>query len=203
MPKHQDGDETHVNNTLFSCGSLAPKLKRGGGCMDHGFTRDKEDWELSDGSVFMLREMSKDEKLHEFVVSHLQNLISLSMVDHFKHSTSLKENLFKSLIQIMKNLGKKKFRAHVDDMLDPAFRNSKRLENMNMAIAAQDFILAMDDTYGQSIFKAIVESFDDRYLQDLDQYKKSAAQNKQQDFVYPAAKNAPVGFEMTKAPWAK
>ena len=79
------------------------------------------------------------------------------------------------MIQIMKSLGKKKFRAHVDDFLDPAFRTSKRLENMNMAIAAQDFILAMDETYGPSIFKAIVESYDDKYLSDLDQYKKSAA----------------------------
>ena len=63
----------------------------------------------------------------------------------------------------------------------------------------------MDETYGQSIFKAIVESFDDKYLSDLDQYKKSASQNKNQDFVYPAAmKNQiPAGFEITKAPWAK
>lgn len=32
-------DQEHQNNTMFSCGSLAPKLKRGGGCMDHGFQR--------------------------------------------------------------------------------------------------------------------------------------------------------------------
>jgi hypothetical protein len=116
--------------------------------MDHGFSRAKEDWELSDGSIFMLREMSKDEKLHQFVIENLQNLISLSSVDHFKHSSTLRENLFKQVIQIMKNLGKKKFRAYVDEFLDPAFRTSKKLEHMNMALAAQDFILAMDETYG-------------------------------------------------------
>lgn len=37
-----DGDDGHSNNQLYSCGSLAPKLKRGGGCMDHGFQRAKE-----------------------------------------------------------------------------------------------------------------------------------------------------------------
>lgn len=29
----------HTDKTMFSCGSLAPKLQRGGGCMDHGFAR--------------------------------------------------------------------------------------------------------------------------------------------------------------------
>jgi hypothetical protein len=41
-------------------------------------------------------------------------------------------------------------------------------------------------------------------LSDLEQYKKSAAQNKNQDFLYPVAKNPmAAGFELTKAPWAK
>lgn len=31
--------EQHTDQTMFSCGSLAPKLARGGGCMDHGFSR--------------------------------------------------------------------------------------------------------------------------------------------------------------------
>jgi hypothetical protein len=43
---------------MFSCGSLGPKLRRGGGCMDHGFTRDKEPWEASDGALYMLREVA-------------------------------------------------------------------------------------------------------------------------------------------------
>lgn len=30
-------DPKHTDQAMFSCGSLAPKLK--GGCMDHGFSR--------------------------------------------------------------------------------------------------------------------------------------------------------------------
>lgn len=41
----------HTNQTMYSCGSLAPKLRRGGGCMDHGFTREKRAWEEADGGV--------------------------------------------------------------------------------------------------------------------------------------------------------
>jgi hypothetical protein len=65
-------DFEHTNQTQFSCGSLAPKLKRGGGCMDHGFARDAEPWEYSDGSIYLLREMSLcGEKAKEFVLENL------------------------------------------------------------------------------------------------------------------------------------
>ena len=32
---------SHTDQTMFSCGSLAPKLQRGGGCVDHGFSQAK------------------------------------------------------------------------------------------------------------------------------------------------------------------
>jgi hypothetical protein len=34
---------------MYSCGSLAPKMGRGGGCMDHKFRKPPEPWELTDG----------------------------------------------------------------------------------------------------------------------------------------------------------
>jgi hypothetical protein len=34
---------------MYSCGSLAPKMGRGGGCMDHKFRKPSEPWELADG----------------------------------------------------------------------------------------------------------------------------------------------------------
>ena len=34
---------------MYSCGSLAPKMGRGGGCMDHKFKKPSEPWELADG----------------------------------------------------------------------------------------------------------------------------------------------------------
>ena len=78
--------------------------------MDHGFQRQKELWEMSDGAIFLIREISQFEDMHDFVVSNLENLCNLGYVDHFKHAHSLKENLFKSLIKILNNIGKKKFR---------------------------------------------------------------------------------------------
>ena len=111
--------------------------------------------------------------MHDFVISYLEKLADLAYISHFKHSSVLRENLFKSLKTILKNLGKKKFRGHVDTFLDPAFRNAKKKEEQNMAIAAQEFILDMEKTYGQNIFKAIVESHDDRYVNDLNEYREA------------------------------
>lgn len=164
----------HSNNTLFSCGSLAPKLKRGGGCMDHGFTKPREPWEMSDGSIFLLRECSAVESMHDLVVKNLEDLSNLAYIDTFKHSATLRENLFKSLATILTQVGKKKFRASVELFLDPAFRVA-RMEDpqqANLTYAAQDFIVECDKTYGENIFKAIVEGHDDRYVSELRKIKE-------------------------------
>lgn len=126
----------------------------------------------------------------------------------------------------MENLGKKKFRAFLELFLDPAFRTAKVLEHQGMALAAQDFILFLEKTYGSGIFKAIVEGHDDRLVADLQKYKDAAARlPMNQDFQYnPSAANRPAAnfstgmgsgqgplannsvpddILLTKAPWAK
>jgi len=66
--------------------------------------------------------------------------------------------------------------------------------------------LALERTYGENIFKAIVEAHDDRYLAELKKYKEHGAAAQHQDFVYPVrnpAAGVPAELVMTKAPWAK
>lgn len=48
----------HTNQVMYSCGSLAPKLRRGGGCMDHGFSRPKQAWEEADGGAKLWRRVA-------------------------------------------------------------------------------------------------------------------------------------------------
>ena len=174
--------------------------------MDHGFTRAKESWEMTDGAIFLLREASAFEDMHDFVVSSLEKLSDLGYVDHFKHYHFMKQNLFKSICKIIQNMGKKKFRGHVELFLDPAFRTAKVLEHQNMALAAQDFIMFMEKTYGPGIFKAIVEGHDERYLADLQRFKEEASRMPVHDFVYnpkQAPSDIPGDIMLTKAPWAK
>ena len=93
--------------------------------MDHGFARAKELWELSDGAIFILREISSIEDMKPLVTKNIENLSNLGYIDHFKHSHTMKENLFKSLRKIVQNLGKKPFRGFVEIFLDPTFRAAK------------------------------------------------------------------------------
>jgi hypothetical protein len=94
----------------------------------------------------------------------LEGISNLAYIDHFKHSHVLKEALWKSMKSLLNNIGKKKFRQAVELFLDPAFRAAQNQEHRNMAVAAQNFILELDKQLGQGIFKAVVESHDDKFV---------------------------------------
>ena len=52
-------------------------------------------------------------------------MADLGYVDHFKHADNLKENLFKSLKEMLTNkdgLGKKFYRPVIEIFFEPAFR---------------------------------------------------------------------------------
>eukprot|EP00854_Cymbomonas_tetramitiformis_P005490 gene5490-6653_t len=104
-----------------NCGSLAPKLRRGGGCMDHGFSREKEPWEASDGAIYLLRELAA--VAPEAVLKLLPELVEVSRVDHrsFQHYYNLLETLWKQLPAIAKHVGKRPFKRYLEDFLEPLF----------------------------------------------------------------------------------
>lgn len=55
----RDNDvDLHSGQVMYSCGSLAPKLRRGGGCMDHGFSRPRQPWEEADGGARLWRRIA-------------------------------------------------------------------------------------------------------------------------------------------------
>ena len=141
---------------------------------------------MSDGSIFMLRELSAFDNDKEYVIKNLDGLSNLGYIDHFKHAHVMKENLWKSMCVIVENLGKKMFRGYIELFLDPVFRCAKNEQNACMAVAAQDFVLALEKTYGEGIFKAIVEGHDERLVAELKTVKDDAAKGYQgkQDFIY-------------------
>ena len=88
-------------------------------------------------------------------------------------------------------MGKKKFRNYVELFLDPIFRAANNKDNQNMAISAQDLTLELEKTYGQSIFKAILEGHDERYVKDLERFRQESIKPKDFDYsVPPGAKPA-------------
>jgi hypothetical protein len=115
-------DETakHTDQPMFSCGSLAPKL-RAGGCMDHGFSRSKEPWEASDGAVYLLRELS--DSAADTVKPRLEALCDLATMRHFEHAPKLRETVWACVPVIARRLGKQAMKPHLEALLDPLFRD--------------------------------------------------------------------------------
>lgn len=67
----RDNDpDLHENQQMYSCGSLAPKMHRGG-CTDAKFRKPSEPWEFADGCVHLLAELSPDPKCQMAVANVL------------------------------------------------------------------------------------------------------------------------------------
>lgn len=79
--KSCEEDEAHTNQVMYSCGSLAPKLRRGGGCMDHGFVRAQEGWEVAHGGLLLFQEMISNEGCgHSMSEGGLKNVVRCGVV---------------------------------------------------------------------------------------------------------------------------
>jgi len=112
--------DAHTNQQMFSCGSLAPKLRRGGGCMDHGFKREQEPWEATDGALHLLAELADLDPPR--AASHLPLVADLAGLQTFMHAFSLQETVFRCLPRIARAVGKRAFKGHLEELLPPLFR---------------------------------------------------------------------------------
>jgi hypothetical protein len=138
---HVNDLNQHTDNQLYSCGSLAPKLRKGGagriGCTNCGIDRPKAPWEATDGCIYLIREyvvrrtvgvvegtttlppISDDE-----LIPLLTKLADVCRVQHFPQSDDIRATLWKSVPIIAVAIGKQRFKnRYVDIFLDLLFRN--------------------------------------------------------------------------------
>lgn len=73
--------------------------------MDYGYRRAKELWEVSDGAVFLLAELS--EVIPEEIGSFMPMVADLAMCNSFPQANSLHTTIWKELPTIMRAMGKK------------------------------------------------------------------------------------------------
>lgn len=158
----EDDDGKRDNQTMFSCGSLAPKLRRGSGCMDHSFQREKEPWEASDGAICLLAELSQ--VIPEKVLLYMEPLSDLAYVRHFSHYYNLQETLWRKLPVIAENVGKKKFKVHIDLFVGPMF-DALKCGHQLTECAAGKCILFFQKMLGEGIFNARLDDAQKHLLQ--------------------------------------
>ncbi|KAL8583744.1 hypothetical protein ACOMHN_000365 [Nucella lapillus] len=120
----RDNDmELHTDRQMYSCGSLAPKMGRGreGGCMDHMFRKPSEPWELADGCVSLLAELSHIASMSAAVTKLLPLVGKACTVRHYTHHLNFLGTVCKQLPNLAKGLGKRQFKTHLELFLEPIF----------------------------------------------------------------------------------
>ncbi|XP_078313834.1 uncharacterized protein LOC111130281 [Crassostrea virginica] len=166
--KLRDNDmDLHTDKQMYSCGSLAPKMMkgtRGGGCMDHKFRKPPEPWELADGCVHLVAELSHNAELTSQVSDLLPLLAKASSLHHYNHHVNFLETVCKQLPNIAKNLGKRYFKPHLEQFFDCIFY-SITCDNALTASAASQCLNQLSAFLGPSILKGRVEQYNPRYLE--------------------------------------
>jgi HEAT repeat len=115
--KHENDIDAHSEQTLYSCGSLAPKLRKGGagriGCGNCGISRPKAPWETTDGCIYLMREFvgRSPPPSDETLLPLMQDLADVCRLKHFAHSDDMRATLFRQLPLMARSLGKQRFKS--------------------------------------------------------------------------------------------
>ncbi|KAG8191252.1 hypothetical protein JTE90_003264 [Oedothorax gibbosus] len=168
VKKLRDNDmELHTNQQMYSCGSLAPKMGRGGGCSDHKFRKPSEPWEMADGCVHLVAELSQITELISQITEMLPMLHEAVSYKHYTHHVCLLQSLCLRLPNICKGIGKKNFKQHLELFLPDIFY-SLNCENLLTSCAAGQCLSALSTELGPNIIRARISNFNPDYLALMD-----------------------------------
>ncbi|XP_077991642.1 uncharacterized protein LOC144445871 [Glandiceps talaboti] len=170
VKKLRDNDmELHTDKQMYSCGSLAPKMGTGrsGGCMDHQFRRPAEPWELCDGCVILLTELSTIQTSIAKVSELLPFVAEAARKCHYTQHVQFLETVCKILPTIAKNIGKRYFKPHIEVFIDPIFY-SLSCDNALTSSAASQCLNQLSQFLGPNILRGRVEQYNPSYLEKLE-----------------------------------
>ena len=164
---HDNNPDVHTDQTMYSCGSLAPRMRKSGGCMDHGFQKPSQPWEKCEGCVHLVGELSKNKQALSHMSTLLPLVASATSSKHYVQHVNLIESVLKQLPVIARNLGKKQFKAYLSEFLDPIFYGLGSSNGL-LQSAASDCVRQLSTFIGEMIFRGRVEQHNPAYLTMLD-----------------------------------
>ena len=170
---HVNDFEKHQNSQLYSCGSLAPKLRKGGagriGCTNCGIDRPKAPWEATDGCIYLIRELcivcaaegSPTPLTDNDLLPLMQELADVCRVQHFPQGDDLRQTLWRQLPAMAQALGKQRFkRLYLEIFMDLLLRNMESRTASQLSIhAAGQCAEELAEFIGPSIFRARLDDF--------------------------------------------
>lgn len=161
---HDNDPALHTNQPTFSCESLIP---RAGLPTDWNYRKPPEPWELADGCIHLISELSQVPQVSTSVAEFLPALSEASRHRHYAHHVVLLETLCSQLPNVVKGVGKRAFKMHLELFFEPIFY-SLNCENALTSSAASQCLNQLSSLFGPSILRARVEQWNSRYLEQLD-----------------------------------
>jgi len=178
----QNNMEVHTENQLYSCGSLAPKLKKKAGagrigCSNCEINRPKQPWEATDGCLYLIRELietcNQPDSVQpplsdETLLPLLQEVADICRVSHFPQSDELRATLWRQLPSMMAAIGKLRCkRLYLEVFLDLLMRNlESRTASAISKHAAGTCAAELSNLVGPNIFRGRL--YDDYQKEVLD-----------------------------------
>ncbi|XP_064405972.1 uncharacterized protein LOC135351009 [Halichondria panicea] len=159
-------DPTHTDQQMYSCGSLAPKMRRGG-CMDSHYHKPGEPWEKSEGALLLLGELSGVSGCGDRVSSLLPLCAETLRHRHYPQHLNLLETLLKLLPVFAKSLGKRVFKRHLELFLDSIFYGLSS-DNALVQSAGVDCLTSLCQLLGRMILRGRIEQHNPTYLDKFD-----------------------------------
>lgn len=190
---HQNDFEQHTDSQLYSCGSLAPKLRKGGagriGCSNCGINRPKAPWEATDGCIYLIRELvihgtnegTRTPISDDELLPLLRELADVCRVQHFPQSNDLRATLWRTLPIIAQALGKQRFkRLYLDVFMDLLFSNLESRTASELSIhAAGQCAEELANLVGMPIFRGRLDDYQrdtfDRTMREREMMPKGPA----------------------------
>jgi hypothetical protein len=165
----QNNMDAHTENQLYSCGSLAPKLKKKAGagrigCGNCDVNRPKQPWEATDGCLYLIRELietcSQPDSVQpplsdNVLLPLLQEVADICRVSHFPQSDELRATLWRQLPGMMIAVGKVRCkRLYLEVFLDLLMRNlESRTASAISKHAASACAYELSTLVGPNIFR--------------------------------------------------
>ncbi|KAH7972884.1 hypothetical protein HPB52_018467 [Rhipicephalus sanguineus] len=155
---HDNDPALHTNQPAYSCENLTP---RAGLPTDWNYRKPSEPWELADGCIHLIAELSQVPQVSTSVAEFLPALSEASRHRHYAHHVVLLETLCSQLPNIVKGVGKRVFKVHIELFFEPIFY-SLNCENALTSSAASQCLNQLASLFGPSILRARVEQWNSR-----------------------------------------
>ena len=170
---HDNNPNIHSGQQMYSCGSLAPKMRKGRS--DTGeisgaerlFQKNAQPWEKSDGCVHLLAEIAKLKLYNAQISSLLPVLAETTKHKHYIHHHSYFETILKVMPTIAQSLGKKEFKKHFELFIDVIFYGLS-CDNSLVQVAATECITQLVHLMGKMITRGRIEQYNTKYISEFD-----------------------------------